>query len=252
MALDGRAAMSELKGNELAETTLAVVDRVRPHVGIIVLAMGVVFAVIAGLVLVRSQQAAEQAAGWQACIQAIRGREPGGLEEVAVRYRGTSAGWWSELVLADIALADGNGLVLAEPAQAKARLAAAADLYTSVNAQRPTALAAERGIFGLARTRESQGQLDEARRGYEALVTEYPESPFKAMAEARLAALGLASTQRWYKWFETPPVAPPNPPDEPSGDTPPPSATEPAAPTGEPPTGAGDPPAKQPSEPPAG
>jgi hypothetical protein len=230
MALEGRAALGELRDNELAVSTMAVVDRVRPHVGIILLAIAVVFAVFAGMVLVRSQQAAERAAGWEACLGALSDGEPGRLEEVAARYRGAPAGWWAELVMADAALADGNRLLVTDRAQAEKRLAAAADLYTSVNAQRPTALAAERGVFGLARTRESQGQLKEALRGYKALAAEYPASPFTAIAKGRLTALALPATQRWYKWFETPPAAPAAPSAEPSDDKPAESA-EPATPT---------------------
>jgi hypothetical protein len=218
MASEGRAALGELKDNELAVTTMAVVDKIRPHVGIILLAIAVVVAAVAGMVLVRSQQAAERAAGWEACLGALSDGEPGRLEEVAVRYRGTPAGWWAELVMADAALADGNRLLLVDRAQAENRLAAAAELYTSVNSQRPKALAAERSIFGLARARESQGQLKEAEQGYKALVAEYPASPFTAIAKGRLAALALPSTQRWYKWFETPPVAPAAPSAEPSDD----------------------------------
>jgi hypothetical protein len=249
MALEGRTALGELEGNELAVSTMAVVDRIRPHAGLITLTIVVMFAVLAGVILVRSQQTAEQAAAWEATIGAMTDGDPARLQEVTARYRGTPAGWWAELVLADNALADGNRLLLVDQAQAQARLAAAAELYASVNAQRPTAVAAERGIFGLARTRESQGKLEEARRGYEALVAEYPTSPFKPLAEARLAALSRPATQRWYKWFETTPAVPAPPAAEPASDKPVESAAESstesggpaAAPTGEP---AGEPPAR--------
>ncbi len=222
MALQGRASLGELEDNELAASTMAIVDRVRPHLGLILLSIAVIFAVLAGLVVVRWQQSAEQTAGWEALLGAFSDGEPGRVEEVAARYRGTSAGWWAELVMADNALADGNRLLMIDRTQAQSRLEAAAALYSSVNSQRPTALAAERSIFGLARTRESQGQLAEARRGYEALVAEYPSSPFKPIAEARIAALDRPATQRWYKWFETPPA-------EPSRDEPAESPSEPSA-----------------------
>jgi hypothetical protein len=249
MATGDRASLGELDDNELAATTIALVDRIRPHLGLILLAAAVLFAVLAGFVLVRSQRAAERAAAWEECLGALAEGDPGRLGDVAARYRGTPAAWWAELVLADTALADGNRLLVTDRGQAGARLAAAADLYAAVNAQRPTDLAAERGIFGLARTRESQGQLDEARRGYQALVAEYPDSPFRGIAEERIAALARPATERWYKWFETrpaaaavdpaAPVAPadaateaPAEPAEPPSDTPPPTAEpagEPAA-----------------------
>jgi hypothetical protein len=231
MASAGRATLDELDDNELASSTMALVDRIRPHLGLITLAIGVLFAVLAGIVLVRSQQAAERTAAWEACLGALAEGNPARLEEVAARYRGTPASWWAELVLADTALADGNSLLLSDPARARTRLAAAAELYQAVNAQRPSALAAERGVFGLARTRESQGQLEEARRGYEALVAEYPQSPFRGIAESRLEALGRPATQRWYKWFATQPAASARdesaPSAEPAG-TPPEPAAAPA------------------------
>jgi len=34
-------------------------------------------------------------------------------------------------------------------------------------------------------------------------VEEYPESPFAALAEDRLAALDSPATQRWYNWLES-------------------------------------------------
>jgi len=250
MATDDRATLSELDDNQLASNTLALVDRIRPHLGLILLAVAVIFAVFAGLVIVRSQRAAEQAAGWEECLTALAEGEPGRLGDVAARYRGTPAAWWAELVLADTALADGNGLLMTDRQRARERLASAADLYMAVNAQRPSDLAAERGIFGLARTRESQGLLDEASRGYEAIVAEYPDSPFRGIAEERIAALAMPATQRWYKWFETqavavaapatpaaesaavpasePPAPPESKPADPPRDTPSPTA-EPAA-----------------------
>jgi hypothetical protein len=232
MATDDRATLSELDDNQLASNTLALADRIRPHLGLILLAVAVIFAVFAGLVIVRSQRAAEQAAGWEECLTALAEGEPGRLGDVAARYRGTPAAWWAELVLADTALADGNGLLMTDRQRARERLASAADLYMAVNAQRPSDLAAERGIFGLARTRESQGQLDEASRGYEAIVAEYPDSPFRGIAEERIAALAMPATQRWYKWFETQvvAVAAPATPATPAAEPAAVRASEPSAP----------------------
>ncbi len=246
MASPGRTTLGQLEDNELAASTMAVVDRVRPHASLILLAIAVLFAVLAGMVLVRSQQAAERTASWEALLGAFADGEPGRIGEVAVRYRGMPAGWWAELVMADDALAEGNRLLTIDRTQAQARLAAAAELYASVNAQRPTSLVAERGIFGLAQTRESLGQLDEARRGYQALVSDYPSSPFRAVAEARIAALERPATERWYKWFEASAVAPTTPPAEPGIDEPAKPNAEPAQPAGD---AAAEPAAEQPSEP---
>jgi hypothetical protein len=261
MEAESRAALGDLEDNDLATGTLALVDRIRPHVGTILFGVLALFAALAAWTLINSQRSAQRAAGWDECLAALAEGDPGRLETVATRYGGTAAAQWAEIVLADTALADGNRLLLTDRAQGLRRLADAAGRYTAVNAQRPGPLAAERAIFGLARARESIGELAEAKRGYEALVAEYPESPFRPLAEERITALGGESTARWYKWFESrPPVAaataqPPaaesnKTPHEPAEPAKPAEPPQPAAAAADKPA-AGEPAAK-PAEPPAG
>ena len=54
----------------------------------------------------------------------------------------------------------------------------AAAAYADVLSQRPTGMVAERATMGLAKARESLGDLEQARRGYEAVANEYPLSPY--------------------------------------------------------------------------
>jgi hypothetical protein len=255
MEAESRVPLGDLEDNDLATGTLALVDRIRPHVGTILFGVLALFAALAAWTLITSQTKARLAAGWDECLTALAEGDAGRLETVATRYGGTPAAQWAEIMLADTALADGNRLLLTDRVQGVRRLEEAVGRYTAVNAQRPGPLAAERSIFGLARARESSGELAEAKRGYEALVAEYPESPFRPLAEERITALGRESTGRWYKWFESrPPVAaataqppaaesnkPANAPAEPAqpaaaaADKP--AAGEPAAKATEPPAG---------------
>lgn len=259
MEAESRAALGDLEDNDLASGTLALVDRIRPHLGTLLLGVLVLFAGLAAWTLIKSQTTATLAAGWDECLAALAEGDPGRLETVATKYGGTAAGQWAEIVLADTALADGNRLLMTDRAQGARRLEEAVGRYTAVNAQRPGPLAAERAIFGLARTRESLGELAEAKRGYEALVAEYPESPFRGLAEERIAALARESTGRWYKWFESQPVAdpakpaaePPKATDEPAAEPAKPAA-EPAAESGKPAEPAAGEPAGKPAEPAAG
>ena len=213
---DNRAALGDLEENDLASGTLALVDRIRPHVATILLVSLVLFAALAAWTLIGSQRTAERSAAWDECLAALAEGDPARLEDVVARFGGTTAAQWAELVLADTALADGNRLLAIDSARGRRRLEEAVGRYTAVNAQRPEGLAAERGILGLARGRESLGELAEAKRGYEALVTEYPESPFRQLAEERAAALERPATERWYKWFESRPVAAGSAADEPA------------------------------------
>lgn len=260
MEADSRAAPADLEDNDLASGTIALVDRIRPHLGTLLIGVLVLFAALAVWTLISSQQSAQRAAGWDDCLAALAEGDPGRLETVVNRYGGTAAAQWAEIVLADTALADGNRLLMTDRPQAKRRLEEAAGRYTAVNAQRPAPLAAERAIFGLARARESLGELAEARRGYEALVAEYADSPFRGLAEERIAALARDSTGRWYKWFESRPMAAPAQPATPgdaAGQPPaaPPKATdapaEAARPASDSEPGTGKP-GDEPAEPPAG
>ena len=228
MEAESRAALGDLEDNELANGTLALVDRIRPYLGTILIGVLVLFAALAAWTLIRSQASAQRAAGWDECLAALAEGDPGRLETVAVRYGGTAAAQWAELVLADTALADGNRLLMTDRSQGVRRLQDAVGRYTAVNAQRPGPLATERAIFGLARARESLGELAEAKRGYEALVAEYPESPFRGLAEERAAALTRGSVERWYKWFEARPAVGQPPAAEPTK-----PANEPATPAAE-------------------
>jgi len=257
MEAESRAPLGDLEDNDLASGTLALVDRIRPHLGTILFGVLALFAALAAWTLITSQTKARLAAGWDECLTALAEGDAGRLETVANRYDGTPAAQWAEIMLADTALADGNRLLLTDRVQGVRRLEEAVGRYTAVNAQRPGPLAAERSIFGLARARESSGELAEAKRGYEALVAEYPESPFRPLAEERITALGRESTGRWYKWFESrPPVAaataqppaaesnkPANAPAEPA---------QPAAASDKPAEPAAGEPAAKPAEPPAG
>lgn len=227
MEAENRAALADLDDNDLASGTMAAVDRIRPHLGTILLVVLALFAGLAIWTLIRSQQAAQRTASWDDCLAALAEGNPARLEAVVARYGGSAAAQWAELVLADTALADGNRLLASEPAGGRRRLEEAAGRYTAVNAQRPQQLAAERAVLGLARARESLGELAEARRGYQALVDEYPASPFRPLAEERIAALGRESTAEWYKWFASRSVAAPPPASEaapPAADTTPPAA----------------------------
>lgn len=192
----------ELDDNELATAVMAAWDRVRPHLGAIAAVVALAGASLVGWSLVSSRRSAEVAQGWDECMAAVTVRDTARLGEVADRYRGTAAGEWSQLLLADAALDEGCALLFSDRKAGVERLDAAVSLYTDINAARPRGLAAERAIFGLAKANESLGKLAEARRGYETLVKEYPEGPLRGLAEARARELGGEAAERWYDWFE--------------------------------------------------
>ena len=206
--------LEEIEGNALAEKTLEILDRLRPHTNAILLALAGAVVAIAGWILVSSQAATTKSQAWDAFLAGLSGGDPQAFDEVVRRYPGTPAAEWSRLVMADMALIDGTELLFVNTDQAPPRLRAAADLYASILATRPTEMLAERATFGLAKARESLGQLDEARRGYAAVAAEFPEGALAGMARTHATALERESTRQWYDWFAAQKIVPPAPKTE--------------------------------------
>ena len=201
--------LEDLEGNALAERTLEIIDRLRPYASMILLAIGGVILALAAWVLVSSQAAATKSQAWDAFLAGLSGGDPQAFDEVVRRYPGTPAAEWSRLVMADMALIDGTELLFVNKDQAPPRLRAAADLYASILAMRPREMLAERATLGLAKARESLGQLEEARRGYAAVAAEFPEGALAGVARSHAAALDREATRQWYDWFAAQTIAPP-------------------------------------------
>jgi tetratricopeptide (TPR) repeat protein len=206
----------DLEENDLAESTVAIVDRLRPHLRTIALAVGAVAVALGVWTVVSSQQAASRAESWDACMAALSEGNSERLTDVIRRYPGSAAAQWSQLMMADAAIGEGTQLLFADRDRARQRLDSAVGIYSGLLAERPRGLIAERAVFGLAKARESLGQLEEARRGYEAVVADYPESAVRGIAENRITALSRESTRQWYDWFDGWKPAPPKPAEPPA------------------------------------
>ena len=221
----------ELEENDLAESTLELVDRIRPHMRTVVIGIGLLFAALAIWTLVSAQFAAGRARSWETCMAAMTAGDANRLAEVARQYPDTPAAGWSQLLLADSLLQQGCDLLFTDRSTGMIRLENAVTGYRQVLASRPTGMLAERGVFGLAKANEALGDLEAARRGYEAVVAEHPQGSTAALAKARVAALGRPATRQWYDWFAgqnpqpaaaagSAPVPPPATPDAPGQSTP--------------------------------
>lgn len=199
----------ELGDNELAEATLALVDRIRPYFSTILAGLAAALAAFVAFGVVQSQAEATRTQSWDACLAAISSGEMDAFNEVIRRYPGTDAARWAELLVADAASSEGTQLLFVDRARAEGRLQAAVDAYSSLMAGKPQGLLGERVVFGLAKARESLGQLAEARRGYEAVAAEFPADALAQVAAGRAAELGRESTRQWYDWFGAQKITPP-------------------------------------------
>jgi hypothetical protein len=199
----------ELGDNDLAEATVAVIDRIRPYFTTILAGLATALAAFVAFGVVQSQAEATRTQSWDACMAAISTGDTDSFNEVIRRYPGTAAARWAELLMADGASFEGTQLLFFDRQRAESRLQAAISGYSSLMAERPQGLLGERVVFGLAKARESLGQLAEARQGYEAVAAEFPADALAQVASARAAELGRESTREWYDWFAAQKIAPP-------------------------------------------
>ena len=219
----------DLDGNALAEKTVEIVERLRPHLNTILLAAAGAVVAIAAAILVSSQAAATKAQAWDAYLAGLSTGEVQSFDEVIRRYPNTPAAEWSRLVLADMALTEGTELLFIEKTRATPRLQAAGELYSAILAGRPSGMLGERATFGLAKARESLGQLEEARQGYAVVASEFSSGPLARIAAYHAAELNRESTRQWYDWFAAQQIKPPAPPAAAAAGGEPPAAQQEAA-----------------------
>jgi tetratricopeptide (TPR) repeat protein len=128
------------------------------------------------------------------------------------------------VISGDIHLANGCGLLFANKANASQELQKALEEYTKVRGEARNPQLRERALFGLARTyealsgtRQSQGEMDKAIRGYQELVEKWKDGPYYALAKERLDDLGTTDAKTFYDKFAhydpqpkvSPPLTPP-------------------------------------------
>jgi len=202
-------AEEELGDNDLADATLAIVDRIRPYFSTILAGLAAALAAFVAFGVMQSQAEATRTQSWDACMAAMSTGETDSFNDVIRRYPGTDAARWAELLMADAAASEGTQLLFIDRQRAEGRLQAAVESYSSLMVGRPQGLLGERVVFGLAKARESLGQLAEARRGYEAVAAEFPADALAQVASARAAELGRESTRQWYDWFGAQKITPP-------------------------------------------
>ena len=208
-ALGELQADPEIRDNELAEKTIELVDRLRPYLNTILFAAAGLILATAAWILVSSQSAATKSQSWDAYLAGLAGGDMQAFDEVLRRYPGTPAAEWSRLVLADMSLTEGTELLFTDKEKAPPRLQAAVDLYSTILAARPAGMLAERATFGLAKARESLGQLAEARQGYAAVAAEFPAGALAQMAADHAEELSRESSRQWYDWFAAQKITPP-------------------------------------------
>lgn len=200
--------------NRLAEQATQIIERLQPHAKTIVVALGGVALALLAWMLISNQMEEGKARSWESFLSALSSDgQPAlveSLDDLIRRHPDTTAARWAELILADLAVSEGTDLLFTDRQRGLQRLQSAVTAYSAVLASRPRGMLASRATFGLAKARESLGQIDEARRGYEA-VAEQSAAGLSRLAKDRAEALGRGATKEWYDWFAAQSFTPPQP-----------------------------------------
>lgn len=197
-----RERRHELEQNELADWLAKLFERTKPYQTAI-LAVVILVAVAVGGYLWWSRQSAQRTtAGWDQFYRAQQSHDPADFEAVLEDYPDADAARWARAMAADLRLAIGCDALFEDKSFAKQQLREAVDHYLRLlEDDHCGPMLRQRATFGLARARESQGDLQKAIEHYRQLTENWPEGPFADQAARRLKDLNRPDTKKLYDRF---------------------------------------------------
>ncbi len=191
----------ELEKNDLADRLAKTVKAIQPYQNAI---LGIVLlgAIGVGAFSWWSRQSSQEAGeAWNEFNTALLSRSPGEFEDLAKNYPGTPLANYAAVMAGDFRLAMGCDQRFASRANANLELGDAEENYRTALKKTKNPQLRQRAMFGLARTLEAQGSLDDAIEQYQGLVDEWPEGTYSTVAAARAEDLQRPATRKWYDDF---------------------------------------------------
>lgn len=192
----------ELEHNVLADWLGKTIPKIKPYSSSILLG---VLIVALGATLVHwwtGHSYAKWGDAWDAYYASFG--DPNAAEEldkVAEQYAHSEVGEWATATAADLRLQDGCNKLFSNRTMANQELSKAVSGYLKVLERARHPMLRERATFGLARAKESQGDLDDALKSYEEVVKQWPKGAFLLTAQQRIDDLSRKSTRQFYDAF---------------------------------------------------
>jgi nitrogen fixation-related uncharacterized protein len=203
----------ELKTNELERIASdwghASERYVQDHTNQLIVAAVVIVALIIGAIYWRMSSGSVDRQGWRALSDAQSTADYG---TVADKYSATKVAPWARLREGEAELTSGIRLLFNDREAGRSDLKKAEENFEKlINDKQTPDEVRERALFSLGRCRESLPAKgagaatinDPAIETYERLLKQFPDSVYKELVEARIAALRTGTAQDFSAWFET-------------------------------------------------
>lgn len=146
----------------------------------------------------------ESAAGWTMLESATATNSLEEFGGVVDKFKGKPPGQWAQLQIAEKTLQSAMPLMFTNRDIAVADLKRSREGFDSLLQDKSVPpVIRERALWGLALTLETGCDGDTAKpiEAYERLLSDFPDSIFKTVAEERIRSLKKPSTREFYTWF---------------------------------------------------
>jgi len=192
----------ELQTNELGKFTEKMGSFLEVHGNRLMIAICVVSLAASGVIYwVRSARSTD-AAAWRDLSQAMASNDAQNLKDVWNSHKGTAAGNWARVREGERWLSLGVQRLFDNLEAGTEDVKKASNAFrTVVDDRKAPPDARERALIGLGRALESLSEPTDAVKAYKSLVSEFPNSIYKADAEQRIAVLEKGKGQEFYAWF---------------------------------------------------
>lgn len=206
----------ELEHNELADAIGEQLEKIKPYIAKIGIAIAILAAATIGIYWWRSSANAGLSESWAAKIFASQvvemERDPKPLETVWKTHE-PPASFWAMLDAGYFELASGNDSYIKDNSSARTQLKSAKKKFEQILKEADSKHADLRlkARYLLAYTHESLGEFKDAKKEYKAVIDSEYNQAFKELAEQGLSRVNDPKTiemfDKYVNW--TPPVAPP-------------------------------------------
>ncbi len=205
----------ELQTNTLADNLGNTIekhgDRIKLIGAVAIAVMALVFAVL----FITGQQTSRQAKHWNKYFGAINASDVALELQVASDYfvedkiDDTAPGHWTAQSLADLQMSRGAMQRFSDKETAEIELAAAKlNLEKLAGSSNVSQFLKVRATFGLGQVHESLCEPDLAKKRYEEVMKQAPESALAKAAETAIERVDRLTAQGWFVWFKDKEVTP--------------------------------------------